>query len=105
MTPQSERQWQEQVMELAALFGWQAWHFHDSRREVRPGVYVGDKDARGWPDLVLVRERVVFVELKAEKGRVTKAQAACLLALGRAGVEVYVWRPSDIGKVKDILRR
>lgn len=93
----SEREFQAQVMDLARLHGWRVAHHHDSRRQVRPGVYVGDADAAGFPDLVLVRgHRVVFAELKAERGRTTSEQDAWLDALAATGcVDAFLWRPSD----------
>lgn len=88
---------QKAVIDTARLLGWKVAHFHDSRRQVRPGVFVGDRDAAGFPDLVLVRGgRLLFVELKAEKGRLSPEQDAWIAALQdsrRCGVAVF--RPSD----------
>lgn len=103
----SESSLQKAVIELARLLGWKVAHFHDSRRQVRPGVFVGDKDAAGFPDLVLVRRnRLVVAELKAEKGRLAPAQTTWLAALLEAGVDVHVWRPEDwqAGAVEAVLR-
>lgn len=61
--------------------------------------------APGFPDLVLVRERVVVAELKARRGKVSDQQQAWLEAFGRAGVEVYVWRPADLDEVQAVLSR
>ena len=52
------------------------------------------------PDLCLVRgRRLIFAELKTEKGRLTPAQEAWLEAFkalrSTAPIEVYVWRPAD----------
>jgi len=92
-------------MDLAKLRGWQVRHMHDSRRQIRPGVFVGDKDAAGLPDLLLWHERygVVFAELKAEKGRLRAAQTLALYSLQRAGARVYVWRPSDLTEIARVL--
>jgi len=63
---------------------------------VKPGVFVGDKDASGFPDLVLVRAPdVLFVELKRELGKVSDGQQEWLDDLIAAGCEVHVVRPSD----------
>jgi hypothetical protein len=80
----TERQWQSQVVEAARLLGWRVYHTHDSRRS-----------EPGWPDLALVRDRLVMAELKTDNGRVSKAQAGWLDALRTANVETYLWRPSD----------
>jgi hypothetical protein len=61
------------------------YHTHDSRRS-----------EPGFPDLVLVRhERLLFVELKSGKGKLTPAQAQWFGRLSQAGASVRVWRPSD----------
>jgi len=97
----SERAFQSAVMEMARLRGWSAWHMHDSRRQIRPGVFVGDRDASGVPDLLLAHERygVVFAELKSDTGRLRDSQRTALYALQRAGARVYVWRPGDMTEI------
>ena len=66
----------------------------------------GSYDARGWPDLVLVRERVVFAEIKLDRGRLRPEQVVWLKDLRQAGQEVYVWRGLDwtSGAVEEVLR-
>lgn len=106
----SEASFQRSVMELAQIGGWKLAHHHDSRRQIRPGVHVGDRSAAGFPDLVLCRGvRVIFAELKAEKGRLSPAQKEWLAALrvvegDAAGrVLVRVWRPSDWLEIERLL--
>lgn len=90
----TEKEWQAQVKELAALMGFRrAYHTFDSRRS-----------ASGFPDLVLVRERVIFLELKREKGKLSETQKEWLTALIHAGAEAYVARPSDFDDLAKILR-
>lgn len=101
-----EKDLQRHVIGLFRSAGWRVCHFHDSRRQIKPGVFVGDVDAKGFPDLVAVKHsRVVFVELKSEKGTVSKGQRDWLEVLSSAGQEVYVWRPShlDSGAVHKVL--
>ena len=64
----NEREFQASIVDLARLCGWRVVHFHDSRREVG-GEMVGDSDAKGWPDLTLIRDRILYREVKTEKGR------------------------------------
>lgn len=100
MSPQatlelSERQWQMQVEQLADLYGWRRYHTHDSRRS-NPG----------FPDLVLVHaaaQRTLFLELKAEKGRVSAEQQKWLDDLNAAGQQALVVRPSDLDVVHGLL--
>lgn len=106
----SEKAFQASVVEYARLKGWKVAHHHDSRRQVRPGVLVGDSDAAGLPDLLLCREeRLSFVELKTEKGRLSQAQVDWLTSLERveaqpgSTVAVYLWRPSDWPTIETVL--
>lgn len=90
------------------------------RRELQPAVIAqakrrgwsvhwtwrSDHSPDGWPDLVLCRPpRLLIVELKREDKQPTPAQAAWLERLQLCGVEVYVWRPSDLssGLVEAVL--
>lgn len=89
-----EREWQKQVVQAARMLGWRVYHTHDSRRS-----------EPGWPDLALVRDRLVMAELKTDTGRVSPEQRQWLDALASAGVETYLWRPRDIDEVLDVLQR
>jgi hypothetical protein len=96
IAPQSEateKQFMAAVIETAQMLGWLVYHTHDSRHS-----------AAGFPDLVLVRDRVVFAELKAEKEKISDEQEAWLAALGFAGAEVFCWRPSDWEVIEEALR-
>jgi VRR-NUC domain len=90
----SEQEWQTQVVRLARLLGWRHFHPFNSRRS-----------PSGFPDLCLVRDRVVFAELKTERGKPSAEQAHWIEALEAAGAEVYVWRPSDLEQVGRVLGR
>jgi hypothetical protein len=59
--------------------------------------------APGFPDWVIVRERVVYLELKSEKGALSDKQKRWLLGLLQAGQEAYVARPSDLDDLGLIL--
>jgi VRR-NUC domain len=77
-------------------------HFRPARTERGWRTPVAANGA-GFVDLVLVRERVVFAELKAAKTRITRAQIQWLDALADAGAEVYVWRPGDWQEIEQVL--
>lgn len=97
----SEAQWQALVIREAMLAKWAYYHPPDNI------PYKGNKKQNivaGFPDLTLVRkDRLIFVELKAEKGRITEAQKVWLKRLSDAGAECYLWRPSDYDTVMEIL--
>jgi hypothetical protein len=88
----TEKALQAHVLDLAQLFGWLAYHTFDARRS-----------EPGFPDVVLVRERVLFVELKTERGRLSPAQVEWLRALLGAGAEVYLVRPRNLDVVAAVL--
>ena len=105
----SEREFQQQVMELAQLSGWETYHPLTSMRGGdRYLTAASGTMAKGWPDLVLVQpkqRRLIFAELKRERGQTTPDQERVLLVLQALfpSVRVYVWRPSDWEQIRRIL--
>lgn len=94
----SERQLQDQVIELAKRMGWMSFHDYDSRRSTP-----------GFPDLVLVhpkQRRIVWRELKSETGTPTPEQKAWISTLLLVGEDVDIWRPRDwvSGRIEKELR-
>lgn len=79
---------------LAVRLGWRSYHVLRSK---------GSK--AGFPDRVCYRDRVIYAELKASKGKPTDYQIETLTALAKAGAEVYLWRPDDLDEVGQILSR
>lgn len=82
------------VMEIALDGGWLVFHDEDSRKN-RPG----------FPDLVMTRAgRIIFAELKSQRGRIRPEQQQWLDELAKApGAEVFLWRPSDLDSIVQIL--
>lgn len=96
----SEREWQNQVHRLAASLGWKYYHAPDNK-PINGRI---QKIVAGFPDLVLVKgNRLMFAELKKEIGVLSAAQEEWIAALRATGVEVYVWRPSQVREVQRIL--
>jgi hypothetical protein len=88
---------------LARQAGWLIYHTHNSKRS-----------EPGFPDLCLVkprggprhrhRGRLILAELKREGEQPTIVQQAWLDALATiAGVETYLWHPSDMPRIVEIL--
>lgn len=78
---------------VASMLGWhQTYHTYRSVRS-----------PSGFPDRVIVRERVIFVELKKEGGKPTAAQREWLTGLTRAGAECYLWLPHDLDEIAKVL--
>ena len=88
----TEKAFQAAVVELAKLSGWMVYHTHDSRRS-----------EPGFPDLVLVRDRVRFRELKSEGGRLSLAQKKWMWGLTFAGADFCMWEPSDWPEIEATL--
>jgi hypothetical protein len=91
----TERDLTTYVRDVAQAFGWRRYH-----------TWLAKHSSAGFPDEVLVRPpRLLFVELKAERGTLRPDQEAWLEALRAVpGVEVYVWRPSDMDEIAKVLR-
>lgn len=90
----SEEAFESQVKDLAKWGGWLYYHTHRSQHS-----------PSGFPDCVLVRPpRLIFAELKTESGEVSPDQQKWLDILPRCpSTEVYLWRPSDLEEIKEVL--
>ena len=91
----SEKAFQQTVRDLAELCGWLVFCTWDSRHS-----------PAGEPDLRLIhprRKKMIWAELKAEKGRVTEKQQDAIETLTEAGQVVYLWRPSDWNEIEKVL--
>jgi predicted lipoprotein len=83
-----ETEWLREIMAYADRRGWDFDHVFEQRHYAR-------RTGKGWPDLTLVRERVVWIEAKSEKGELRREQREIIAKLKAAGQEVYVYRPHD----------
>lgn len=79
-----EKAFQADVVKLARRHGWEVFHMTNAL-----------KSQPGWPDLVLWRDRVLFRELKTERGVLSGSQEETLAGLKAAGADACVWRPAD----------
>ena len=94
------------VVELSHVLGFKVAHFRAARTANGWRTPVA-ADGAGWPDLTIVgRGRVIFAELKAERGRTSDEQKDWLAWLCDAGATATVWRPSDWldGTIQKILQ-
>lgn len=89
----AETAFQAQVVKVAKLFGWWIWHDNSTQ----------GRNVAGLPDLILIRERVIWAELKKETGRVSRAQRDVTALLHGADAEVYLWRPADLPEIQRVL--
>lgn len=92
----TEKEFQQQILDLAQLQNWRCYHTWNSRNS-----------QQGFPDLVLVRPpRVIFAELKIGNNKPTPDQRIYRdLLLRCPGVEYYLWLPDCWEQIKQVLRR
>lgn len=95
----SEDALQALIVELAHALGWHVAHFRRVRVQRANGSTYYETpvavDGKGWPDLVLAREHVIFAELKAENGTLDPAQKDWRDWLKEADARWFMWRPRD----------
>jgi hypothetical protein len=122
MTDLLEKDFTDNVVQLAKTLGWRVAHFRPAR--TKHGWATPMQGDKGFPDLVLAKQgRVVFAELKSRTGKPTVEQRDWLGALSRTdpeswksaltgatsghngpmSFEVYVWRPDDIDQIGKVL--
>ena len=99
----SEDEWRDSVLEYAAGFGWAVAYFRAGRTEHGWRTPVG-ADGTGWPDLCLVRERILWAELKRETADLEPDQELWRDRIQAAGGEWHLWRPRDADAVIAVLR-
>lgn len=99
----SEEQFQNQIIELAHLFGWHVAHFRPAltKRGWRTPV---SADGKGFMDLVLMRERIIYIECKRETGKLTDEQKAWRQWTLDAGGEYYLLKPHDFDHAAAVLK-
>jgi len=90
----TEAEFQQQIIDTARLLQWRCYHTRDSRGS-----------EAGFPDLVLVRDRIVHLEVKTETGRLSTEQADWIAAINAAGGTALVVRPSQWEEIVAALKR
>jgi hypothetical protein len=95
----SEDNLKARVIDFAKLHGWKVVHYRPAK--TAKGYRTPLEGDKGCPDLIMARDSVIiFAELKSQNGRVSPEQREWLAALGVYG---YVWRPSDLPRIEEIL--
>ena len=100
----TEAQFAKQIEALLKLYRWRWCHYEPAVRQ--SGTWATPfRGHRGEPDYRAVRTgRLIFVEIKGDGGRLRPDQKAWIADLLEAGVETYVWHPSDLEIAKEVLR-
>ena len=90
----SEKDWQEQVEQIAVMNAWKKYHTWNSKHS--------DPD---FPDLIMLKgKRQVVAELKKEGEEPSAGQIDWLASFWETGAEVFVWHPSDLDYVVKVLQ-
>lgn len=94
----TEKAWQQVILDAARWLGYECYHTAFSL-----------KSSPGFPDLVCAHAgpppRLVAIEVKSERGRVTPAQARWIALFDAVpGVTAMVARPSDWDRVEAALK-
>ena len=87
----TEKDWQQQVVEILQWHGWVVYHTWSSLHS-----------EAGFPDVFAIHPRSgdrLAAELKRETGKVSPAQLRWLALIEMAGIDNFVWRPSDVDAV------
>ena len=92
------------VIDLAHVYGWKVAHFRPAKTE-RGWRTAVQADGAGFPDLVLVRDGVIFAEVKSENGKLSEAQKEWLQTLEKAHQNWFVWQPCNWDEIVEILKR
>lgn len=104
LPPMTEKEFQNQVLGYAGLRGWLIVHFRPALTRSGRWATAVQAQGTGYPDLTLCREdRLIFAELKTDRGRLTLLQQKWLEALRKTSAEVYLWRPNQWVEIERIL--
>ena len=108
MKSETEEQFLQRVIHLAHALGWKVAHFRPVRIQRANGsVYYETPvaaDGKGFPDLVMVRDRVLFVELKRENGKLDPAQEEWRDAIAGGGGQHYTFKPRHWAQIEALLK-
>jgi hypothetical protein len=94
------------VIGVARLFGWRVAHFRTAQSQKGHWLTPVGGDGKGFPDLCLVRERIVFIELKIHGRPLKQEQIVWRDWILGAGSEWYLITDRDwaAGMVERILQ-
>ena len=112
----SEKEFQSTIIQAIQARNCLVFHIHDSRRQIRDeqGVvqWVGDRQARGYPDLTIIRmnpvpawippdQKAFWAEIKREGENPSKEQIKYLDEL--PSHRAFLWRPGDFDDADRII--
>jgi hypothetical protein len=92
----TEKVWGSQVKDLTKVLHCEKYYH----------PFLSTWSEEGFPDCTIIKiPRLIFAELKSEKGKLTPAQEEWLELLKQCKtIEAYCWRPSQFEEIAEILR-
>lgn len=103
-----EKDFRAQVDELATILGYGYMHVDPLR--TAGGIWKTPTHGtlgKGWLDSLYIHGRTgrtIYAEFKKQLGKTSPDQDRVLAFLRGAGLEAYLWRPSDWDRIAEILR-
>ena len=101
----SHADWQKSVIEIARLYGWKVMHLGKAKTKTGRWLTPVGADGAGFPDLLMLRERVLVAELKSMRDTLRANQRVWLGAFLGAGCTAVTWKPCDVDRVHEELAR
>ncbi len=101
-----EKDWQAQVLEALKLHGWVVAHFRTGMTQSGGWSTAVAGDGAGFPDLIALHPAkgwAFVAELKTETGKLTGEQAQWLAWFEAVGWDAFVWRPSDVDEMLEVV--
>lgn len=89
------RQITDAIIDLAETLGYRCVHFRPARTKRGWTTAMQGRHSKGWPDLVLVGNRVIVIEVKGDGDTLRPEQAEWLDAFRHAGVEAHLITAQD----------
>lgn len=101
----SERQLAETVEEAFELYGWLWCHYTFGPNRSGNGFRTHLRGHAGAPDYIACKNgRLMFVELKSQKGRLSQPQKLWRAELAKSCCEYYLVRPSGLDEFIEAIK-
>jgi|SRR3990167_8236494 len=90
----SEAAFATTIEQLLDMFGWRWMHSRPAKTD--RGWRTALSGTEGFPDYLAVRgDRLLVAELKSDDGELSIEQYFWLKEMAEAGIDAYLWQPSD----------
>lgn len=101
-----ERDLQKAIIEMARFFGWRVAHFRSVETKRRGWQTPVAADGAGFPDLCMMRDRIIFREIKVGYNKLEPEQEAWRDAIIKAGGDWAEWRVEhwESGVIEETLK-